>query len=92
MQKVANRRVSYLFDTARVNANTIYNINQTPTTSWIFGVELARQLVMPHVKRRSVAGLSKSLRQKIELFTGEPADRAQVLDSKEEYGNAVVFA
>ena len=37
---------SYLFDTARVNANTIHNVNTTPTTAWKSGIELARQLVM----------------------------------------------
>ena len=75
---------SYLFDTARVNANTIHNVNTTPTTAWKFGIELARQLVMPHVRRRSTVGLTQPVLQKIRLFTGENNVSAQVFDNQGE--------
>ena len=51
----------YLFDTVRVNANTVYALakNEIPTQSnaFQFGIDLAESLVMPFIQSRSKIGL-----------------------------------
>ena len=65
---------SYLLDTIRVNASTIYALaNKHPKEikSFHFGTELADSLIMPFLTTRSLRGLSKSVCNKITLYMGK---------------------
>ena len=67
---------AYLLDTARVNAQTIWSLNQKPktkkdprqTNSFEFGIKLARALVLPHVERRPLNGLQIPIQLKMSMF------------------------
>ena len=66
---------SYLLDTIRVNASTIYALanNKHPKEikSFHFGTELADSLIMPFLTTRTLRGLSKSVCNKITLYMGK---------------------
>lgn len=72
---------SYLLDTIRVNASTIYAmVNKTDpkkVNSFEFGCELADALVHPFISTRSLSGLSQSVRHKIELYLRQKQEREE---------------
>ena len=72
--------LAYLLDTIRVNSSTLLAMNDgkdpKSINSFNFGFELATDLVMPHIDRRSRQGLSLSVLQKISSFTGEKLNKS----------------
>ena len=74
---------SYLLDTIRVNAGTIYGLNNTidprKVDSFDFIFRLGESLVMPEVSRRPKQGLTSVISAKIRLFTGK-VEEANVAD------------
>ncbi len=86
---------SYILDTARINAQTIYaaNIGRDvhKLDSHKFGWELARELVLPFMEQRSLAGLHFSVKQKMSAFMGKPLEsiyKAKVtVDPAQEQSN-----
>ena len=62
---------SYVLDTSRINAGTIYSLNtgKNPRAinSFNFGLELAMAMVKPFIESRSLVGLNSKVTQKIEL-------------------------
>ena len=65
---------SYVLDTARVNAQTIFSLNNKKhpreTMSFNFGMELAKTLIEPNVKRRDKTFLARPQKIKIDTFLG----------------------
>ena len=57
--------LAYILDTIRVNSSTVVTLNSNsnpkPTDNFRFGYELATQLLMPHIQRRSRHGLSSEV-------------------------------
>ena len=74
-QKWSRVAFSYLLDTIRVNSSTLIELNKNHdpklANSFNFGYELATQLVMPLILRRSRNGLSSEVVKKITSFAGE---------------------
>ena len=66
---------SYLLDTIRVNACTVYGLNQKidpkKVDSFNFIYAIGKALVTPHIERRPRDGLTSVIRRKISLFTGK---------------------
>ena len=62
---------AYVIDTARVNAGTLFSLkkNTDPRklNSFQFGLDLARSLVLPHLKRRKQVGLQKNILNKMKI-------------------------
>ena len=71
-RKWTNVALAYLLHTIRVNSSTLLAMNDgkdpKSINSFNFGFELATDLVMPHIDRRSRQGLSLSVLQKISSF------------------------
>ena len=73
---------TYILDTARVNAQTVWSLNQTPkkdprkTDSFDFGIKLARALVLPQIERRSLNGLPIPIQLKMSMMLKRPVGRA----------------
>ena len=65
---------SYLLDTIRVNATTLFALangkKPQKINSFEFGIKIAETLVKPFVESRSRRGLQKPVLQKIGLFMG----------------------
>ena len=66
---------SYVLDTYRVNASTIYAMNNDLQPRNIksvdFGFELAMSLIRPHIEQRSLIGINSSVVRKIEIGLGK---------------------
>ena len=64
---------SYLLDTIRVNTSTVFALNNgnnpTKINSFQLGFDLAEALVMAHIERRPMVGLTKPIVSKIGMFT-----------------------
>ena len=62
---------SYVLDTCRVNASTIYAMNNDLQPRNIksidFGFELAMSLIRPHIEQRNLIGINSSVVHKIEI-------------------------
>ena len=89
---------AYVIDTARVNAGTLFSLkkNTDPRrlNSFLFGLDLARSLVLPLLQRRNRNGLQKNILKKMDMcldsikqHTSEdtvavenPYDQGQALD------------
>ena len=67
----------FLLDTCRVNASTIYAMNngQNPRNvdSFDFGWDLVEALTMPFIRQRQIHGLSVPVQRKISTALGDPA-------------------
>ena len=76
--------LSYLLDTIRVNACTLFALNKgldpKKVNSFDFGYQLAEKLVMPAIERRSRNGLSSYVVRKIEMVC--PKAVPQTLDKQ----------
>ena len=61
----------YVLDTCRVNASTIYamnnNLQPRNIKSIDFGYELAMSLIRPHIERSRLIGINSSVVRKIEI-------------------------
>ena len=66
---------SYILDTCRVNASTIYAMNNDlhprNIKSVDFGFELAMSLISPHIEQQSLIGINSSVVRKIEIVLGK---------------------
>ena len=66
---------SYVFDTGRASASTIYAMNNDLQPRNIksvdFGFELAMSLIRPHTERPSLIGINSSMVRKIEIVLGK---------------------
>ena len=66
---------SYVLDTRRVNASTIYAINNDLQPRNIksvdFEFELAMSLIRPHIEQRSLIGINSSVVCKTEIVPGK---------------------
>ena len=66
---------SYVLDTCRVNASTIYAMNNDLQSRNIksvdFGFELAMSLVRPHIEQPSLIGIKSSVVGKIDIVMGK---------------------
>ena len=66
---------SYILDTCRVNASTIYAMNNDLQPRNIksvdFGFELAMSLISPHIEQQSLIGINSSVVRKIEIVLGK---------------------
>ena len=66
---------SYVLDTCRVNASTIYAMNNDLQSQNIksvdFGFELAMSLIRPHIEQRSLIDINSSVVRKIEIVLGK---------------------
>ena len=66
---------SYVLDTCRVNASTLYAMNndlQPRNIKFVeFGFELAMSLIRPHIKQRSLIGINSFVVRKIEIVPGK---------------------
>ena len=66
---------SYVLNTCRVNASTIYAMNNDLQPRNIksvdFGFELAMSLIRPHIEQRSLIGINSSVVRKIEMVLGK---------------------
>jgi hypothetical protein len=64
--------VSFLFDTARVNARTVALLRDGGEVldSREFGLALVDQLVAAHIRRRPRDGLQKSVTSAMDIFLG----------------------
>ena len=71
---------TYILDTARVNAQTVWSLVQKKdprkTDSFDFGIKLARALVLPQIERRSLNGLPISIQWKMSMMLKRPVGRA----------------
>jgi len=67
---------SYVLDTCRVNAATVFTLNmkQDPRkqNSFKFGWDLAMDLILPEIHRRPLTGLNSVIRSKISIVLGTP--------------------
>uniref|UniRef100_A0A2P2I3U3 PiggyBac transposable element-derived protein 3 n=1 Tax=Hirondellea gigas TaxID=1518452 RepID=A0A2P2I3U3_9CRUS len=68
---------SYMLDTMRVNAQTIFSMNNgvhpQKTKSFEFGMEIVKSLITPHlITRKSLPGMRRSTISKINLFLNVP--------------------
>ena len=65
----------YVSDTCRVNASTIYAMNNDLQPRNIksvdFGFEPAMFLICPHIKQRSLIGINSFVVRKIEIVLGK---------------------
>ena len=68
---------AYILDVCRVNASTILALNAgvdpRKQKAYDFGMDLALNLIRPHVQRRSLCGLQSTIRYKISLILGNEA-------------------
>ena len=76
---------SYVLDTSRINASTVWSMNNNENPRKIdsigFGWELVKSLVVPYVNQRSVNGLSRSIQNKMSLVVvGKQVDRHEGKD------------
>ena len=63
---------SYLLDTARVNATTLYMLaTGKKEETFMIGWDLVKAMVVPHMKTRPLVGLHESLVSKINNFLQE---------------------
>ena len=67
---------AYILDTARINSQTMFAINHDLSprqqNSFLFGWELAKQLITPHLRERKlISGLQTSTLNKINMFLNE---------------------
>ena len=66
---------SYVLNTCRVNASTIYAMNNDlqprNMKSVDFGFEQAMSLIRPHIEQRSLNGTNSSVVRKIEIVPGK---------------------
>ena len=66
---------SYVLDTCRVNASTMYAMNNDLQPQNIksvdFGFKLAMSLIRPHIAQRSLIGINSSVVRKIEIGLGK---------------------
>jgi len=80
--------LSYMQDTARVNAQTLWSLNNgkepTKTNSFLFGTTLAMNLVKPHIARRSIVHLKEPIKCKIRQLTQSNEDSQQPSTSSNE--------
>ena len=69
--------LAYVLDTCRVNASTLYSMNQgtdpRKQDSFEFGMKLVMSLVRPYIEMSSRYGLSTEIQAKIKFVLGEPA-------------------
>ena len=76
---------SYVLDTCRVNASTIYAMNNDLQPRNIksvdFGFELAMSLIRPHIEQRSLIGINSSVVRKIEMVLGKKISSKHVKTS-----------
>ena len=76
---------SYVLDTCRVNASTIYAMNNDLQPRNIksvdFGFELAMSLIRPHIEQRSLIGINSSVVRKIEIVLGKKISSKHVKTS-----------
>lgn len=67
---------SYIVDTARVNASTLFALNNRKCPlkqdSFEFGMDLALSLITPFINVRSLRRLGNSVRNKIAVIVGPP--------------------
>ena len=65
----------YLLDTARINAQTIWSLNNglnpRKTNSYEFGMKVAKALFMPMIMTHPVVGLSSKIRSLCHIVTGD---------------------
>ena len=70
---------SYVLDTCRVNAGTVYamnnDLNPRSIKSLEFGLDLAMLLIRPHIECRSLTGLNFSVLRKIEIVLGQKLEK-----------------
>ena len=81
--------LSYILHQSRVNASTIWALNKgidpKKVDSFSFGWTLAKSLVMPQVRRRSLNGLSNSTQLKVQLLLGNiPRVQVEEPDKKQD--------
>lgn len=73
---------SYILDTSRVNASTIWALNNEKqpkkVNSFNFGWELALSLVMPMIKKRDTSGLHENILNKIRVMLGKEYSSVQL--------------
>ena len=68
---------SYVLDTCRVNASTIYAMNNDlqprniKSVDFGFELSLAMSLIRPHIKRPRLIGINSSVVRKIEIVLGK---------------------
>ncbi|CAH1242583.1 Hypp6857 [Branchiostoma lanceolatum] len=66
----------YMLDTCRVNSCSVHtmNLNKDPRkeNSFDYGWKLGMELVLPHIRARSLNGLTSVVQQKIRLMLGPP--------------------
>jgi len=71
---------SYMMDTARVNAQCLFalktEINPRQTSSFLFGFEVVKSLVIPHIMRRKTETLSSAVKAKIAVVL-EDSDKPE---------------
>ena len=77
--KVKSRRwsivgFSYILDTARVNAGTLFALNQNKNPlqqdSFEFGMKIVYSLVKPFISQRNLLRVSPVVKKKVEMFIG----------------------
>ena len=75
--------LAYILDTIRVNSQTIWSLatNQDPrkTNSYIFGILLARALLMPLIENRPIVGLQGAIQQKMSFMLKRPVGRLAMI-------------
>ena len=65
---------SYILDTARINAETLFSLNNgvipRQTSSFEFGWQVASQLIKPYIEKRNIQHLSKTFQLQINTVLG----------------------
>ena len=85
---------SYLLDTARVNAQTIWSLNKKirggprKSNSFEFGIDLAKALVLPYIEQRPTNGLQIPIQVKMSMFLKRAVGRFTVQDLGAAAGDA----
>lgn len=78
-KKWTRKVLSYLLDTARVNAQTIYalvmKLCPRKMSSFDFAIELAMALVIPLIERRPLKGLNDDVIRKMSFFLNRTIDK-----------------
>ena len=80
--KWTRKVLSYLLDTARVNAQTIFalvmKLIPRSMSSFDFLIALAEALVKPHVERRPLKGLTDDIIRKMSTFLNRTIDKTAI--------------